>query len=132
LHDPTVDALMTVRASTPAGVRQNLAAVKTRLTDHHRFKLQAEDLRASIVYSSFYAGGPSCPTTALACSGAGIPCSELQRETDGGGRPRGYLASEANFRGAEEIRGAQLVAAGRRFRRPKTIVPSAPTSGSMA
>ena len=88
-----------VAGATPreALYQQNLAAIKGWLTDHHRFKLRTEDFEGiEYVYSSFYAGGPSLSYNSARVQRGRYPTyGELQRETDGDGQPRGYLASEA-------------------------------------
>ncbi len=100
------------RAAPNEGVyRRNLTAIKAWLTDHHRFKLPAEDLEGiEYVYSSFYAAGPSLSYNSARPQRSRYPTySELQRETDGQGRPRGYLASEANFKALKTFEERNLI-----------------------
>jgi hypothetical protein len=78
--------------------RRNLETVKSWLTRHHTFKLQDDDLPGiEYVYSSFYAGGPSLSYRSSRSNNRYPTYAELQRETDGQGQSRGYLASETNF-----------------------------------
>jgi hypothetical protein len=112
--DTTVDALMTAytrAAPVEALYRRNLTAIKDWLTDHHRFKLLAEDFEGiEYVYSSFHAGGPSLSYNSARVQRSRYPTySELQRETDGEGQPRGYLASEANFKTLKRFEERNLI-----------------------
>jgi hypothetical protein len=80
--------------------RRNLAAVKSWLTSRHHFKLHSEDFEGiEYVYTAFQAAGPMLSYNSVRPQRQRYPTyGELQRETDGQGQPRGYLASEANFR----------------------------------
>ena len=101
--ETTVDLLMSAyeRAQPSQELyQQNLQAVKNWLTTHHGFSLHPDDLPGiEYVYSRFYASGPSLSYNSSRAQRQRYPTySELQRETDGEGQSRGYLASEANFR----------------------------------
>jgi hypothetical protein len=112
--DSTVEALMTAyarAAPSEALYRRNLAAIKDWLTGHHQFKLQPGDLEGiEYVYSSFFAAGPSLSYNSARVQRGRYPTySELQRETDADGQPRGYLASEANFKTLKRFEERNLV-----------------------
>lgn len=94
-----LDAYLKV-APSEAAYRRNLADVRNVLTVRHRFKLHAEDIEGiDYIYSSFFDGGPLLAYNSARPQRRRYPTySELQRETDGQGQARGYLASEANYR----------------------------------
>jgi len=101
--DTTVEALMTAyarAAPNEALYQRNLAAIREWLTGHHQFKLPTGDLEGiESIYAAFYAGGPSLSYNSARPQRSRYPTySELQQETDGDGRARGYLASEGNFK----------------------------------
>jgi hypothetical protein len=89
----------------------NVGALKDWLTRHHSFRLQADDLPGiQYVYASFHAGGPSLSYNSSRPQRNRYPTySELQRETDGEGQSRGYLASEANFRMLKRLEENNLI-----------------------
>ena len=80
--------------------RKTLAAMNQRLSVQHGFTLLPEDVKGlEYVYSSFRDAGPSLSYNSSRPQRRPYPTySELQRETDDQGQPRGYLASEANFK----------------------------------
>lgn len=86
--------------SDEALYRRNLAGVKKRLTSHHGFRMSSDDFDGiDYVYSAFHTAGPMLSYNSARPQRQRYPTySELQRETDGQGQARGYLASEANFR----------------------------------
>jgi hypothetical protein len=98
-----VDALMDAYLRAPADealYRRTLAAIRQWLTVHHGFALHREDFSGvEYVYSAFHAAGPTLSYNSSRPQRMRYPTyAELQRETDAAGQPRGYLASEANFR----------------------------------
>ena len=107
---PLLDAYMQA-APSDALYQKNFAAVKSWLIAHHGFKLRAEDVNGiDYIYSSFQAGGPLLSYNAARPQRQRYPTySELQRETDGQGQPRGYLASEANFRWLKRFEELNLI-----------------------
>ena len=87
--------------------RKNLTAIKEHLLNRHHFGLSAEDLTSiEYVYDAFFSAGPELTysfSTARqgrsALFGRRMPTyAELMVETDGQGAPRGYLATEENYR----------------------------------
>jgi len=125
--EATVDALLTAYERTSpndALYRRNLSAIRKWLTERHHFKLHSEDTEGiEYIYSSFYEGGPSLSYNSARPQRTRYPTySELQRETDGTGQPRGYLASEGNFRAIKTFEDHNLlVPLVADFSGPKTI-----------
>jgi len=91
--------------------RRTLTAIGRRLREDHQFTLTAGD-RAGIeyVYQAFRTAGPSLSYNSSRPQRSRYPTyAELQRETDNEGRPRGYLASEANFRTIKQFEERNLL-----------------------
>jgi hypothetical protein len=91
--------------------KRNLQSMNDWLTRRHGFALQPDDLPGvQYVYSSFFAEGPFLSYNSSRPQRYRYPTySELQRETDGQGQNRGYLASEANFRIVKRLEESNLV-----------------------
>lgn len=98
-------------APSDAAYQRNFREVKTWLTVRHRFKLHPEDLEGlDYVYASFRDGGPLLSYNSARAQSSRYPTyDELQRETDGEGQTRGYLASEANFQWIKRFEERNLV-----------------------
>jgi hypothetical protein len=100
---------------------KNLAAVREHLTRKHGFALSAEDLdQLQGIYFAFFWEGPGIRyTTAPSGIGgsrmSGLGSSnfpsfeELQMQTDWGGQPRGYLASEELFKVVKTLQERNLI-----------------------
>jgi hypothetical protein len=91
--------------------KRNVERLGEWLTKHHAFALQTDDLPGvEYVYSNFYAEGPYLSYNSSRPQRNRYPTySELQRETDGAGQPRGYLASEASFRMIKRLEENNLI-----------------------
>ncbi len=113
--DTTVGALFDAYAHvepSPALQAKNLQDIEGWLTGHHHWTLGPADRQAiASIYAKFVAGGPSLSYTSSNRRSRYPTYAELQQETDGQGRPHGYLASEAHY------------AAIRRFEERNLLVP---------
>jgi hypothetical protein len=112
--DATPDQLLAAYEQSPPVQTlydANLRAMRSWLTSRHHFTLQPDDLPGvEYVYSNFYASGPSLSYKSSRGQRTRYPTySELQRETDGEGHPRGYLATEANFKWLKRFEENNLV-----------------------
>jgi hypothetical protein len=89
----------------------NLRNVEDRLVQRHHFMLSSEDLAGlEYVYRAFFREGldihyaiPNQPRLRFPTYG------ELIQQTDGLGQPRGYLATEANFRVLKDFEERNLI-----------------------
>jgi hypothetical protein len=96
---------------TDALYQTNLREVEERLGQRHHFMLSSEDLAGlEYVYRSFFREGldihysiPNQPRLRFPTYG------ELIQQTDGLGQPRGYLATEANFRVLKDFEERNLI-----------------------
>jgi len=96
---------------TEGSYQRNLRDVEERLVQRHHFMLSSEDLAGlEYVYRSFFSDGldihysiPNQPRLRFPTYG------ELMQQTDGLGRSRGYLATEANFRVLKDFEERNLV-----------------------
>ena len=88
--------------------RRTLAAIGRGSREHHSFALRGGSQRGSSTSTTaFHAAGPTLSYNSSRPQRMRYPTyAELQQETDGDGQPRGYLASEANFR-AHQARSRQ-------------------------
>jgi hypothetical protein len=97
-------ALTTERGSTQLQA-QNLQAVKDRLQKTHGYALTARDLQTiDYIGSLFHRAGPDAHLTTY-----GTTFRELMRMTDGQGRNRNFLASEANYQFVREMQQKNLI-----------------------
>ena len=121
----TVDALFDAYEQAPADLalfNRTFAAITDRLIHGHSFALSTEDtvlMRA--IYDEFYRGGPainysycggSCASGGAVISGrggGGATYHRLMVATDGDGRQRSFLATEANFRAMRDLEGKNLL-----------------------
>jgi hypothetical protein len=89
----------------------NLRSVEARLLRHHRFPLSADDVSGlRYVYRSFYTGGPGIHYSIPAQPRLRFPTyAEMIQQTDGRGEPRGYLATDANFRVLKDFEERNLI-----------------------
>jgi hypothetical protein len=93
----------------------NVEAVRRRIMTTHRFGLSQDDWeQLESIYFAFFWDGPSIrysPLPAYGGRGSGnFPSyEELMRQTDWEGTPRGYLASEANFRFVKGLQERNLI-----------------------
>jgi hypothetical protein len=98
-----------------AVARKNLAAIRDRLTKHHGFALDDDDLNTiAYVYSAFVESGPDITYNyAQGRPGFGrsrMPSyAELQIEADSARVQRSYMATEANFRALKTLEANNLV-----------------------
>jgi hypothetical protein len=99
----SADAIFTAFAqmeTSEALYKQNLAAIKERLTASRGLPLPPDDLRGiETVYHAFYTYGPLIQyRTTLMYGGWNMPTyAEMMTATDEDGKPRGYLASEEHY-----------------------------------
>ena len=112
--DATVERLMTAytRARSDETLyRRTLDRIAQWLSVHHGFKLHREDLDGiDYIYSEFRTAGPSLSYNSARPQRMPYPTySELQRETDGQGQLRGYLASEASFKNLKRYEERNLI-----------------------
>jgi len=79
--------------------RENLQAIRDRLTVTHGFPLSSEDLTGiEAIYQMFFQYGPSL-SYSIGGNGRNMPTyADMQTSTDLNGEARAYLASEANYR----------------------------------
>ena len=103
-------------ASSEALYRDNLEAIKARLTGHHGFALSAEDLRQiEAIYFAFFWEGPSIRYSMNAFGRRGGPFGrfpsfeELAQQTDWAGVQRSYLASEDLYRAVRRLQLRNLI-----------------------
>jgi hypothetical protein len=91
--------------------RHTLAAIGRWFSEHHHATLRAEDLAGiEYVYRAFHTAGPSLSYNSSRAQRTRYPTyAELQQETDGEGRPRGYLASEENFLAIKQFESRNLL-----------------------
>jgi hypothetical protein len=106
--DDLLDAYWEVEADTQLG-ETTLRAISERLTTTHGFRLTSEDLsRIGGIYAMFVRHGPALSYSPG--NARGMPTyAEMQVATDLAGRPRGYLATEANFRRVRDLEAQNLV-----------------------
>jgi hypothetical protein len=112
--DATVERLMAAYSRTrpdDALYRRTLDRIAQRLKVQHGFKLHHDDLEGiEYIYSEFRAAGPSLSYNSARPQRMPYPTySELQRETDGQGQLRGYLASEASFKALKRYEERNLI-----------------------
>jgi hypothetical protein len=93
---------------------KNLAAITEWLTKRHGFTLSAADLQSlEYVYRAFMTAGPDITYAFPNGGGRGFgrwpSFAQLMLETDGQGKNRAYLASEANFRVLKELETNNLI-----------------------
>jgi hypothetical protein len=82
----------------PAAFNSNLAAMKDRLINGHRFQLTADDEKSlEYVYSAFFIGGPMLAYSRTNPPGIMPSLEELMTETDERGVQQSFLATEENF-----------------------------------
>ena len=92
--------------SSEALYRENLAAIKERLTSQRKLPLPGEDLRGiEAVYHAFFVYGPLIQyRTTLMYGGWSMPTyAELMTSTDADGEARAFLASEDRYAAVREM-----------------------------
>ena len=95
--------------------RKNVADIRAQLTAKHAFPLTAEDWRQlEGIYFAFFYEGPILRYSAIGTGsrgfGGNFPTYEdLMMQTDWDGQPRGYLASEENFRALKAMQEKNLI-----------------------
>jgi len=122
------DAFQEIEAD-PEIFENNLAAIKDRLINGHRFRLTPEDVsNLEYVFRAFYIGGPDLgypgPSRTIPRGTMRIlpTYEELMTDTDEQGRQRSYLATEDNFAALRQLEKNNLIVplVGN-FAGPKTI-----------
>ena len=91
--------------------QQNLRAVMDRLVRHHHFALPSDDQAGlKSVYTAFARNGPDIHYSTPSSPTLRFPTyAELMRQTDAGGVPRGYLATEERFRVLKDLEEKNLI-----------------------
>ncbi|HET7618750.1 MAG TPA: hypothetical protein VFK20_09605 [Vicinamibacterales bacterium] len=111
----SADALLTAYATAPPDPKlyeRNLQAATKRLMKQHRFALTRDDLRSlDYVYRAFLNAGPEIRYSFPRGFGWDRFPSyrELMTTTDGGGVPRSYLATEANYQTLRNLQQRNLI-----------------------
>lgn len=99
----------------PQLFKQNLQAIKERLTKAHLFKLTADDqTEIDDVYETLFRVGPGVSYPGggfggFGGFGGGASYAGLMTATDEQGQPRSYLATEQNFRFVREMERNNLI-----------------------
>jgi len=92
---------------------KNLQAIKSRLEEHHKFKLSADDETSiEYVYNSFYEGGPDLTYNGVGGRGFGrrMPTyAEIMEMTDEEGVNRSYMGTEENFKILQDFENRNLI-----------------------
>jgi len=105
--------MMSYAAVTPSDAlfQDNLRAVVSRLTEHHHFALTREDLaNLASVYTAFFRNGPDIQYTIRTVPSLRFPTyAELIQQTDTGGEPHSYLATEEHFRVLKDLEEKNLI-----------------------
>jgi hypothetical protein len=96
----TLIAAYAATAADETLYQRNLTAVVRRLTRNHHFALTSEDLISlNYVYRAFFSDGPDIQYFVSRAPNLRFPTyGELLQATDADGEPRGYLATERNYR----------------------------------
>ena len=96
---------LTVEAANTQLLTDNVQAIKDRLQKTHGYTLTAKDLQIiDRIAGLFFRGGPDAHLTTY-----GTTYRQLMRMTDGQGRNRNFLASEASYQFVREMQQMNLV-----------------------
>jgi hypothetical protein len=106
--DALLDSYWEVESDAALAARTG-RAISDRLTGAHEFRLSADDLgRIAGIYDMFVRYGPALSYSPG--SARGMPSyADMQLATDLAGRPRAYLATEANYRLVKDLETRNLI-----------------------